>query len=86
MNEKQSNDIGVMENTQSPMRPSNWNPHRRGLVPQYKYKTVKEIYSSNDSKEFHNVFGVVVDSRPVEKSKGSGLRNFNVLLFIKTNI
>ena len=65
-----------MEKLESPKRPSTWNSHRRGQVPQYKYKTINDIYTSNDFKGFHNVYGVIIDSRLPEKSKGSGTVNF----------
>jgi len=54
-------------------RPSTWNSNRRGQVPKYVYNRLKDIYSSDDPKEFHNLYGVVIDIRSAEKSKGSGL-------------
>ena len=57
----------------SPARPSTWNSSRRGQVPKYIYKSIKEIHlAESDSKQSHNVYGVVIDARPPEKSKGSG--------------
>ena len=58
--------------SKSPLRPSAWHNHRRGQVPNYVYKSIKEIYADNDSKQSYNLFGVVIDSRPAEMSKGSG--------------
>ena len=57
---------------QSPVK----NGERRGAITNYEYQTLGEIsqipHNASSVKRTHNVFGVVIDHRPVEKSKGSG--------------
>ncbi|XP_076814205.1 uncharacterized protein LOC143460535 [Clavelina lepadiformis] len=56
---------------QSPVK----NGERRGAITNYEYQTLEEIsqipHNASSVKRTHNVFGVVIDHRPVEKSKGS---------------
>ena len=57
----------------SPAKPPTWrNYNRRGQVPKYIYETIKDLQSSDNPKKVHNVYGVVIDNRSAEKSKGSG--------------
>ena len=61
-----------MAKDHSPARPTTWNSNRRGQVPAYVYKTINELFSSPNADKFYNLYGVIVDGRSAEKSKGSG--------------